>query len=128
MTQFLYRIQQRQDYAKIAIGIYDPERWKKSLPDEPDRWGDIRFGYDAEVTVRDDFFNESKDTPAYTVEVSQGSIGATSPADGALRADVYRQACAIGKDIELGLSNGESLQDVIDFLALPSKPVDKAVF
>lgn len=105
--QYISSINVRDDTARIEIAIYDPERWKKLMPDEPHTWGGPRFGYDAEVLVG--YRNAYGSEALPVAEVGQGSIGACSPALAQLRIDVYQQACDAAAYINDALARGADL-------------------
>jgi hypothetical protein len=114
MTEYIYRIDSREDLLFVQVGIWDPDRWKpqsgktRTMPEGG--WGGMRFGFTAEMSCTRGWAEEE-----LKCAVSQGSIGFTPIAESLLRVDVYEQACMIGRFVE-DMLTAYNLTDVATIL------------
>ncbi len=99
---YRWRIDARDDFARIEIGINDPERWEGK--------GGMKFGFEAEVHVSRSWTERSALPVA---EVSMAAIGTHTPAEAMQRADVYLQAAMLAEWLNAGLRSGDSLTYLI---------------
>jgi hypothetical protein len=83
--RYIYRVNGNETGVWVEVAIYDPDRY--------DGAGGARFGFDAQATLTENWNERDR----LVAEVTQGSIGNTSPDEGALRVDVYAQAVEIAR-------------------------------
>lgn len=107
------------DYSgRIEVGIYDPDRFEGE--------GGMRFGFTAEVNVHENFHADGPyvEGKNFIAEVSQSSIGVTSPEEADLRIDVYQQATDIARFINQELRLDVSWKAISQWLQanLPTGP------
>lgn len=124
---YLYRLDSGRSGIRVEVGIYDPQRWIKSVErGETTQAGGMSFGESAEVLATSVW---SRDEEMVT-EVAMGAIGSHDTATAKRRIDVYSQAAQLADFINDSLATGIDIATIAEFLSAflaqdPNAPATK---